>query len=288
MSTDHASGTWAGAHELAALLGRLREAADARELLALASDEARRELPFDRALVLTVDATRLTAADSDALADEDSDVLRRRVLAQPVELEPKGADERPAAATELHVPAVRDAVAAALGLASACVGLVTAAGTPLAVLVVDRDGPAPDPAEESDVAGFAAVLGVAVEHAILRGRAADVSSELRHLMTSAQALLLELQHAPLALPSTSGHRVVLPWDALGAAPAPGEGLLSAREVEILDRLVAGRSNREIAEELVLAPDTIKGHVARILRKLGAANRVEAVARYLAMTSGTRS
>ena len=46
----------------------------------LASDEARHELPFDRALVLTVDATRLTAADSDALADGDSDVLRRRVL----------------------------------------------------------------------------------------------------------------------------------------------------------------------------------------------------------------
>ena len=81
---------------------------------------------------------------------------------------------------------------------------------------------------------------------------------------------------------------MLPWDDLGAAPPPGEGLLSAREIEILDRLVAGRSNREIAEELVLAPDTIKGHVARILRKLGAANRVEAVARYLAMTSGSLS
>lgn len=81
MSTDHASGAWAGASELAALLGRLREAGDVRELFVLASDEARHELPFDRALVLTVDATRLTAADSDALADGDSDVLRRRVLA---------------------------------------------------------------------------------------------------------------------------------------------------------------------------------------------------------------
>jgi DNA-binding CsgD family transcriptional regulator len=41
-------------------------------------------------------------------------------------------------------------------------------------------------------------------------------------------------------------------------------------------LVQGRSNREIADELILSPETVKAHVARILRKLGASNRAEAV------------
>jgi DNA-binding NarL/FixJ family response regulator len=40
--------------------------------------------------------------------------------------------------------------------------------------------------------------------------------------------------------------------------------------------VQGRSNREIADEIFMSQETVKASVARILRKLGAANRVEAV------------
>jgi len=54
--------------------------------------------------------------------------------------------------------------------------------------------------------------------------------------------------------------------------------LSDRELEVLELLAAGKANREIAEELVVALDTVKKHVTHILEKLGAANRTQAVTR----------
>jgi DNA-binding NarL/FixJ family response regulator len=54
-------------------------------------------------------------------------------------------------------------------------------------------------------------------------------------------------------------------------------MLSAREVEVLDLIAAGRSNAEIAESLVVSPKTAKNHVSSILTKLGC-TRTEAVAR----------
>ena len=53
--------------------------------------------------------------------------------------------------------------------------------------------------------------------------------------------------------------------------------LTARELEVLALLAAGRSNQRIAHELVVALDTVKKHVTHVLGKLGAANRTEAVA-----------
>jgi DNA-binding CsgD family transcriptional regulator len=53
--------------------------------------------------------------------------------------------------------------------------------------------------------------------------------------------------------------------------------LTAREHEVLRLLAAGRSNREIATELFIAPKTASVHVSNILAKLGAASRTEAAA-----------
>lgn len=53
--------------------------------------------------------------------------------------------------------------------------------------------------------------------------------------------------------------------------------LTAREREILGFLVAGRSNGEIAKDLVLSTKTVSVHVSNILRKTGTASRMEAAA-----------
>jgi DNA-binding NarL/FixJ family response regulator len=52
--------------------------------------------------------------------------------------------------------------------------------------------------------------------------------------------------------------------------------LSAREIEILALLVQGCTNREIATSLFVTPETVKSHVSRILAKLHADNRTQAV------------
>jgi LuxR family maltose regulon positive regulatory protein len=54
--------------------------------------------------------------------------------------------------------------------------------------------------------------------------------------------------------------------------------LTDRELEVLGLLAAGMANKQIARELVVAPETAKKHVSHILGKLGAANRTQAVAR----------
>ena len=54
--------------------------------------------------------------------------------------------------------------------------------------------------------------------------------------------------------------------------------LSARELEVLRLLAAGKPNRDIADELYVTLDTVKKHATHIFRKLGATNRTEATAR----------
>jgi DNA-binding NarL/FixJ family response regulator len=71
------------------------------------------------------------------------------------------------------------------------------------------------------------------------------------------------------------NRLPLP---LPLAPIPDD-LLSKRELEVLAKIAEGWTNAEIADRLVIAESTVKSHVKNILRKLGAANRTEAVCWY---------
>jgi DNA-binding CsgD family transcriptional regulator/pimeloyl-ACP methyl ester carboxylesterase len=55
------------------------------------------------------------------------------------------------------------------------------------------------------------------------------------------------------------------------------GGLSPREIEVLRLLAAGKSNQQIADELVISVNTVIRHVSNIFDKIGAANRTEAAA-----------
>ncbi len=93
-----------------------------------------------------------------------------------------------------------------------------------------------------------------------------------------------------ALRTVSRGRPLLPPDAASAvmqefrrqamrvhAPAPA-ALLSDRELEVLNLLALGRSNRAIGSELFISENTVKNHVRNILSKLEVSSRVEAVSR----------
>jgi len=73
------------------------------------------------------------------------------------------------------------------------------------------------------------------------------------------------------------HVVTAPLEKI----SPAAGLvepLSPRELEVLHLLALGKTNHEIAQQLIVAAGTVKAHTASIYRKLNVANRTEAVAR----------
>ena len=54
--------------------------------------------------------------------------------------------------------------------------------------------------------------------------------------------------------------------------------LSPREIEVLQCLASGQTNRQIAEGMVVSLNTVKAHTRRLYEKLGVSNRTQAVAR----------
>ena len=61
-----------------------------------------------------------------------------------------------------------------------------------------------------------------------------------------------------------------------------DGPLSEREIEILHWIREGKSNHEIGIALSISPLTVKNHVQRILRKLQASNRTQAVSKAMSL------
>ena len=69
-------------------------------------------------------------------------------------------------------------------------------------------------------------------------------------------------------------------DTLGIQPAVRPAYpdgLTQREVEVIRLVAAGKTDREIAEELIISVNTVGNHVRSILNKTGASNRTEAAA-----------
>ncbi len=82
-----------------------------------------------------------------------------------------------------------------------------------------------------------------------------------------------------------GRRARLGSSSRAVAGSP-LSVLTSRELEVLQALSAGRSNREIGTELFISGKTVSVHVSNILAKLGAASRTEAAA--IAHDNGIRS
>ena len=70
-----------------------------------------------------------------------------------------------------------------------------------------------------------------------------------------------------------------PATSIEATPPHDHGL-SNREIEVLEAMASGSTNRFIARQLSISEGTVKTHITHILRKLDASNRAEAVAFWL--------
>jgi LuxR family maltose regulon positive regulatory protein len=117
----------------------------------------------------------------------------------------------------------------------------------------------------------------------------DEGPEMAALFRELLARRRRARPATVAAPRDQLARLVEAFEQAGLSirlPASRGGVmvtglvepLTARELEVLRLLAAGKSNQAIAGQLVVTLDTVKSHVSQILGKLGAANRTEAVAR----------
>jgi DNA-binding NarL/FixJ family response regulator len=77
--------------------------------------------------------------------------------------------------------------------------------------------------------------------------------------------------APRKLLSKLIDRLLSGEDSSVTSPRPH---LTTREEQVLQLLLLARSNREIAEELGIEERTVKAHVGKLMRKIGAENRIE--------------
>ena len=116
---------------------------------------------------------------------------------------------------------------------------------------------------------------------------ADEGAPMRALLGRLVAAQRTEHAAARAVPLDYLARLLRAFDEQHTEPGTGRAMaalpgliepLTAREVEVLALLAAGRSNPRIAEDLVITLDTVKKHVSHLLSKLGATNRTEAVAR----------
>jgi DNA-binding NarL/FixJ family response regulator len=74
----------------------------------------------------------------------------------------------------------------------------------------------------------------------------------------------------------AGNRVIPAEIASEIAKHVADDTISEREAEVLRRVAMGKSNREVAEQLFISEETVKGHMKNIMAKLCANDRTHAV------------
>lgn len=79
------------------------------------------------------------------------------------------------------------------------------------------------------------------------------------------------------------HSPADPAAPCGPGRSPSAGILTRRELEVLELVADGATNARIARVLTVSEGTVKGHLKHIFRKLGAANRAEAVSYWWRLT-----
>lgn len=119
---------------------------------------------------------------------------------------------------------------------------------------------------------FAALLGDVARRGLL-GVVTQAGSEVVELLE------LAVRRGVLPQPATAALDVLRGVEHVSPVPVPGTNeVLTGREMEVLRLVAGGGSNADLAAQLVVSVNTVKTHVSRIMTKLGARSRIEAVAK----------
>jgi DNA-binding CsgD family transcriptional regulator len=144
-----------------------------------------------------------------------------------------------------------------------------------------------DPVARDAVATFASGLGYALERNALVDRTRSQLDRMRKMIVEVESSMEDLFHSGISLRREERGTVDLSA-RLPVVHLPAEsrlnGLLTPRELEVIELMARGASNADIAERLVISEGTVKSHVKHILRKLHSANRAQAVSTYMRLQS----
>jgi LuxR family transcriptional regulator, regulator of acetate metabolism len=282
-----------------AAVGELREVTSPRQMLLRAPAALCSGSSFERAIVSLVRGGRMIA---EAVHFTGSPQEAASVLAQlhanPVRLEHTLIEtellrrRRATIVLDAHVhPRVDRPTAELMGWRSYAAAPLVVGSQVAGVIHADRGPGQPLDVLDRDVLWeFATGLAQAYESTTLRRTLRDERDQMREFLEWLRVRSSELTDAPVTL-SAGGHAPVAPPAPLPeSAPAGGpatrddrvvfEGLLTRRELDVLRLMAEGATNRQVADALVISSGTVKFHAGSILRKLHAANRAEAVTRYL--------
>jgi DNA-binding CsgD family transcriptional regulator len=279
-----------------AAVHRLREITSPASMLSRAPAALCEASNVQRAILSLVGGGRMVAEAAHFNGDEaGAQRVLQELAANPIRL------EHPLIETELlrrrrativvdaHVHARVDRrLATLMGWRSYAAAPLVVAGHVIGVLHADR-GPEGrlDVLDRDVLWEFASALAQAYESARLMRTLRQEREQMRQFLDWLNARSGELTDAPIRLATVQRppRPPLAPHDAHTALGGRDdrvvfEDLLTRRELDVLRLLAEGRSNKSIAESLVISDGTVKFHVNSILRKLRVANRAEAVSRYL--------
>jgi DNA-binding CsgD family transcriptional regulator/GAF domain-containing protein len=278
-------------------IAEVREVTSPREMLLRAPAALCAGSAFERAILSLVKGSRMVA---EAVFMSGGDRLAATTLAQlqanPLRLEHTLIETellRRRRATivvdaDVH-PRVDRETARLMGWRSYAAAPLVVGSQVVGVIHADRGPGQPLDVVDRDVLwAFATGLAQAYESTSLRRTLRGERDQMRQFLDWLGARSSELTDAPVTL-SAGGRAPLPPLPPLPEATPTGrgrddrvvfEGLLTRRELDVLRLLAEGATNRAVADALVISSGTVKFHVNSILRKLHAANRAEAVTRYL--------
>ncbi len=271
-------------------LARLRQMPSAEAMIAAAPRSACEACGFDRAVLYQVRGKQLLAESFHVQGDPDA---AARLLAfsreHPAELASRVIEaemvrrRRPVAIQQVvGNPRVFAELADAYDTRSYVAAPIMPEGRVIGFIHADhRLKPRRvDDFDRDSLWSFAEGFGYAVERARLTDRLRAQGQELRQLLQRTDAVVAEYLDAEVELVTGSTDGMGASRAAAALVPEVDTGLaaqLSHRELEVLELIGTGATNGQIAARLFITEETVKSHVQRILRKLGAANRVEAAA-----------